>query len=246
MISKDDYERMNFQERLELLNVQESSPFYDSVMRYKEFDERYYYLSHCEELLYIDPSELIGTDHPRYQGKTLKQAFMNLKRGHQNVRYYFENPDHYVVAPRTTNRITIAEVEGKGKFIVEGNNRLIIAKILNLKEVLVDRCKIYRINYRLKNVIGELEKRGFKIIEDKFENDLVVSKNFLEFRTKDTSELQSIIQEYDNLSSSIFRVYIYRLRSFTDKDYKHKYYRVNRVKHWFHVNYLVFLESKSI
>lgn len=238
---------MSFRERLKVLGLTGQPAHVVMKVLPLTYDLRFYYLSHRVELLSIDADEIVGTQHASYSNRTWEKAFISLKRGCKNINYYLENPTHYKEAPRTSpHRITIIDVEGKGKFIDQGNNRLIIAKLLNLKGIIVDSCEFYKIDFPLKNAIEALENRGFEVEKERLTDNLIITLNLLEYKTtKNISELLSIIEQFDNLKCSRLRVLIYKLLSLINQDYKYKYLRIDRVKHWFHKNYLEFVKSKN-
>lgn len=77
--------------------------------------------------------DLVGTDHDRYAGKTWLEAFMDLDRGDENLKLYFNNPNYYQeLALKGETDLGLASKDGKYYILGRaggGNNRLIIMKI---------------------------------------------------------------------------------------------------------------------
>ena len=76
--------------------------------------------------------DLVGTDHPRYAGKTWIEAFLDLDRGSNIIELYNNNPNYYDQL-RDPNQTDLGLIKIDGKYYIfghagGGNNRLITMK----------------------------------------------------------------------------------------------------------------------
>lgn len=77
--------------------------------------------------------DLVGTDHDRYAGKSWLEAFLDLDRGDENLKLYFDNPAYYHTL-QTCEHYDFGLAKKDGKYYIlgqagGGNNRLIIMKL---------------------------------------------------------------------------------------------------------------------
>ncbi len=136
------------------------SAFFEKIRSLKEDfseSERYivsdYYVCYNAKMPFC-MKDVVGTDHDRYSGKTWLEAFLDLDRGDENIRLYFENPTYYENLKENTN-LGLAKKDGKYyifSWAGGGNNRLILMKIKYLalanKIENIDQLMTFYVNIR--------------------------------------------------------------------------------------------------
>lgn len=142
MIEKLSPNRKKFLQSLGITNDTEiPSSFFEKIRSYKEDTtpaEQFYCSDYTISGYFKIPfcmSQVVGTDHERYIGKSWLEAFMDLDRGEENLEMYFQNPDYYKIDLKSSKPNTnIGLVKKDNKFYIYskaggGNNRMMIMKI---------------------------------------------------------------------------------------------------------------------
>lgn len=200
--------------------------------------------------VFIDPSKISGTKHPRYSEMSLFDAVNRLKRGKGRILNFMQFPGYYVsneARVRDEDKLCIAYKKNEDKYYIkgDGNHRFLLSKTLGLEKILVNTVTVYEEDSELKSLLEKINAIGFEyeVSRDKI---VTLDSDFakIEILKPIKENLKNFLNQYNQIKVGKVTEMKYKLKlSLGNHRRKFEYHR-NPVKHIVQFHFLNLQEHK--